>query len=65
MGTVIRRRWRRMRVFALHAAKDGRIWVGTDDGLSLYDPQTGKFTNYDQLRSGAAPLRVRSGSHHS
>ncbi len=47
-------------MFALHADTSGRIWVGTDDGLSLYDPATDQFTNYDVLRSGSAPLRVRA-----
>ncbi len=27
----------------------GRIWAGTDNGVAIYDPQTGKFTNLELL----------------
>jgi len=48
-------------VFALHAAEGGRIWVGTDDGLSLYEPATGGFTNYKDIKgAGSSALRVRA-----
>ncbi|MEO1258936.1 MAG: two-component regulator propeller domain-containing protein [Bacteroidota bacterium] len=27
----------------VHEASDGKIWVGTGNGIHIYDPQTGKF----------------------
>ena len=47
------------KVHALHPGEGGRIWVGTDAGLSLYEPATGDFTNYE-LSGGGLPLRIRS-----
>lgn len=36
---------------ALLVARDGRLWIGTDaDGVSIYDPRTGRFS---QLRHAA------------
>src|SRR5689334_21038717 len=32
---------------ALHAARDGRLWVGTfSGGLSVFDPRSERFTQY-------------------
>ena len=33
-------------VFALYADHAGSIWVGTDGGLSRYEPATDDFVNY-------------------
>jgi len=34
-------------LYELEVAQDGRIWVGTDSGLSIFDPKDSIFTNYD------------------
>lgn len=35
------------RIFALMAARDGRLWVGFQtDGVAVYDPDTDRFTRY-------------------
>jgi signal transduction histidine kinase/ligand-binding sensor domain-containing protein/DNA-binding response OmpR family regulator len=49
------------KVHALHVAEGGRVWVGTDAGLSLYEPATRDFTNYDLSGdSRGSPLRIRA-----
>ncbi|MEO1260818.1 MAG: ATP-binding protein [Bacteroidota bacterium] len=32
----------------VHEASDGKIWVGTGNGIHIYDPQTGKFEHLRQ-----------------
>lgn len=34
-------------VFSLYEAEDGRIWVGTDGGAYIYDPETDSFSPFD------------------
>jgi len=48
-------------VFALYADHAGRIWVGSDGGLSRYDPATDGFINYGRSAGGAglSDLQVR------
>ncbi|HEV2332969.1 MAG TPA: diguanylate cyclase, partial [Gammaproteobacteria bacterium] len=33
-------------ILSCHAAPDGRLWVGTDNGFNLLDPQTGTVHSY-------------------
>lgn len=41
----------------LYEAKDGRIWVATNNGgLNVYDPETGKFSSYRHSSSDLATL---------
>src|SRR5207302_10442916 len=40
-------------VCALYADRAGRIWVGTDNGLSRYEPRTDDFVNYGSPGSEA------------
>ena len=35
-------------IYSLTLDKKGRIWIGTSNGLSLFDEQSGTFTNYDE-----------------
>ena len=34
------------RIYCIFQDKGGRIWIGTDNGLSLFNLHTGRFTNY-------------------
>ncbi|CAL1517536.1 two-component regulator propeller domain-containing protein [Chitinophaga sp. MM2321] len=43
-------------VSALLEDKQGNIWVGTSDGLDVYDPKTAKFTHYSNQPSIAGSL---------
>ncbi|MCP4693935.1 MAG: hypothetical protein GY859_38225, partial [Desulfobacterales bacterium] len=40
-------------VLPLRITRDGRFWVGTDNGLDLFDPETGRFKGY--TRAGGHP----------
>lgn len=45
-------------VWILNKDHEGKIWIGTFGGaLDIYDPQTGKFTNY---KKGSGPNNVSS-----
>lgn len=33
-------------VLAIHRDAQGRFWIGTEDGLNLFDPQSGTFQRY-------------------
>ena len=33
-------------VRSIHEDRDGRLWIGTDDGLNLFDPSSGRFVRY-------------------
>ena len=33
-------------VNAIHERQDGRFWVGTSNGMGLFDPETGKFSHF-------------------
>lgn len=37
------------KVNVLEIDRQDRVWVGTESGLSIYDPRTGKFTNITTL----------------
>lgn len=42
---------------ALLVAADGRLWIGTDaDGVSVLDPDTGRFRNHRHVAGDAASL---------
>ena len=32
-------------VYAIHPDSDGNIWLGTENGVSIFDPSSGKFQN--------------------
>ena len=34
------------KVYEITEQKDGKLWVGTSNGVSLFDPQTYSFTSY-------------------
>jgi len=41
----------------LLSSSDGRLWVGTNaDGVSVFDPKTGKFTRYREENSAGSAL---------
>ena len=43
------------RVHALHVARDGRLWAGTESaGLSQYDPDHDRFRSFDEQRTPRA-----------
>jgi ligand-binding sensor domain-containing protein/signal transduction histidine kinase len=46
-------------VYALHSDRAGRLWIGTDKGLDIFDPRTGVFSQVDFARStkGAAAIQ--------
>jgi ligand-binding sensor domain-containing protein/serine phosphatase RsbU (regulator of sigma subunit) len=33
-------------IYDLHYSRYGELWIGTDKGMSRYDPKSGKVTNY-------------------
>jgi len=43
----------RNNVRSIAADRSGRIWIATDKGLSMFDPQMKRFTNYD-IQDGLA-----------
>lgn len=38
-------------IYMLHTTSDGTVWVGTDGGLSYYEPAKGTFYTYDASNS--------------
>lgn len=40
-------------VFAISGDSAGRVWVGTEEGLNLYDQQTGRFRFFTRPHAGA------------
>ncbi len=51
-------------VYAFSEAEDGSIWIGTQDGLDVLDPRTGRLTNPDRDRPGATDRRHITTLHH-
>jgi len=47
-------------VIRLMQAKDSSIWIGSNDGYSIYHPSTGRFTNYSYHKLKAKGFRIRS-----
>jgi len=35
-----------LRIFELHYSRNGELWIGSERGLSRYDPKSGKVINY-------------------
>jgi streptogramin lyase len=45
-------------VFCVHAAKDGSLWFGTEDGASRFEAATGRFQNFPSGTNGFTAGRV-------
>lgn len=42
-------------IYTLHTTKDGTLWVGTDGGLSYYQPSSDTFQTYDEKTTVITP----------
>ncbi len=42
-------------IYTLYTAKDGTLWVGTDGGLSYYQPQADTFHTYNEKTTAITP----------
>ena len=40
------------RVFCICAGREGALWFGTEKGVSLFDPATGRFQNFPSGTNG-------------
>jgi PAS domain S-box-containing protein len=47
-------------VYAMFPESDGKLWVGTEAGLSLFDPATGEFTPIEKRGGGSHGVRALS-----
>ncbi|MDX1569042.1 MAG: two-component regulator propeller domain-containing protein [Xanthomonadales bacterium] len=47
-------------VFAIRSAADGTVWIGTRDGISIYDPQADRFSRRLTTEQLAEPLTSHS-----
>jgi ligand-binding sensor domain-containing protein len=47
-------------VHAIHKDRTGRLWIGTDAGLDLFDPHTGNFSQVDCARSTEGATTIQS-----
>ena len=51
-------------IYAFSEDKTGAVWIGTLDGLEIFDPSTGRLTTPDRQRPGATDLHQITALHH-